>query len=725
MGVISRDLVTKGPRDVFVTRILEPIYKSMISSIVVRSDGDGDGDGDDCRDDIKQDGGSSATIVSFLVVKNQGNFNMEVLKYAESFITHLTKDKLSDYVGEDYIRTMLKMWEEYIKFMKYCCAGAVFPNSGQSSLFSLCFKLFRNTVVVSERTKSVICSIIDSDMVQCNDLFRLVTMVGQIDCMDTVMSLTEFEKKKIAGENPIFTEFIARPYCEMITRKLAEKASGVFGLVTYSELVFQELDNISKTVRAPVTLPACKAAIKVMISDAESKLVDIFKRDIPSILEHEFRNDDFRQLPLILDMARHSPLLVATLGHAVLEWIDNYVSNVLTRDPAEPEVVNGMDELVMRFSNIERLMLLIGHDIRHRAVALLRRGAAPTGYGDKFSKYLATYVDGVLKKKSDETPTILNGVALIFQNLKNRDVFIDYNRTNLASRLLKNKTVLEYEQYLISKMKSLVGHNAVSSMEGMLFDVSNGPILKENTHFDLLILTAGKWPTWQTLIIKENQLQPMWEQITLCAAPLPLLLKKKLVPVWGEGTVDITFNSNGAIFTLKMAPIQAAVLLLFNDNKSLSVANIVEITGLDKQVLFRVLHPFTMVDKSGKKMPILVKIKEGIKSTLGIDDQLTVSSTYYSQKKRIEIPMASLEIAPKEEFIDNRVYSIDSVLVRILKTRKELNYNELVGIALEQLVKMGLFTPEPKDIKIRIENLIEREFFERCESDRSLIKYLA
>ena len=727
MGVVVRDLLVKGPRDVFITHILEPMYRSMIS---LSSSSSSYPPLPSSFSSYKQDGGSSASIVSFLVVKNKGNFNGEVLKYAESFISHLTKDKLATYVGEDYIRTMLKMWEDYTKFMKYCCAGSLFPKTGQSSLFSMCFKLFRNTVVVSEKTKSVICSIIDSDAVQCNELFRLVSMVGQIDCLDTVMSLTEFEKKKISGENPIFTEFIARPYCEMITRKLAEKASSVFGLITYSELVFQELDNITRTVRAPVTLPAEKAAIKVLINDAEPKIADMFTRDLASILDHDIQNTEFHNLPLLLELVKHSLPLSDMLGHGVLAWIDNYVSNVLTYESTSggEQTVNGMEELVLRFSNIERLLKLLCKivDIKHRAVAILRQGAAPKECGDKFPKHLAVWVDGVLRKRSDDTNKVLDGVSLLFQNLRDRDAFIEHNRKFMAGRLLKNKTVLDYEQYLISKMKSLVGHNAVSALEGMLFDVSNGPIL-DRAQYDLLVLTAGRWPTWQTLVIKENTLQPMWEQLTLCAAPL--LPKKKLMPVWGEGNVDVLFNSaGGTVYTLKMAPIQAAVLLLFNDHETLSVADIVELTGLDKQILLRVLHPFTLIDKTGKKMPILVKAKDGSvggKTTLGVDEHLVVSATYTSQKKRIEIPMASLEIAPKEEYIDNRGYSIDAVLVRILKTRKELNYNELVGIALEHLVKMGLFTPEPKDIKTRIENLIDREYFERCETDRTLLKYLA
>jgi cullin 1 len=57
-----------------------------------------------------------------------------------------------------------------------------------------------------------------------------------------------------------------------------------------------------------------------------------------------------------------------------------------------------------------------------------------------------------------------------------------------------------------------------------------------------------------------------------------------------------------------------------------------------------------------------------------------------------------------------------------MKARKALQHQQLVAEVVEQLT---LFRPNPKAIKQRIENLIEREFLERDPDNPNLYKYLA
>jgi cullin 4 len=64
---------------------------------------------------------------------------------------------------------------------------------------------------------------------------------------------------------------------------------------------------------------------------------------------------------------------------------------------------------------------------------------------------------------------------------------------------------------------------------------------------------------------------------------------------------------------------------------------------------------------------------------------------------------------------------IDAAIVRIMKSRKTLGHRDLVGEVLNQLK----FPAAGVDIKKRIESLIEREYLERTEGDRSRYNYLA
>lgn len=59
---------------------------------------------------------------------------------------------------------------------------------------------------------------------------------------------------------------------------------------------------------------------------------------------------------------------------------------------------------------------------------------------------------------------------------------------------------------------------------------------------------------------------------------------------------------------------------------------------------------------------------------------------------------------------------MEAAIVRIMKTRKTLDNNNLVAEVTKQL--SSRFRPTPQLIKKRIESLIEREYLERTEGDR-------
>jgi hypothetical protein len=65
--------------------------------------------------------------------------------------------------------------------------------------------------------------------------------------------------------------------------------------------------------------------------------------------------------------------------------------------------------------------------------------------------------------------------------------------------------------------------------------------------------------------------------------------------------------------------------------------------------------------------------------------------------------------------------TIDAAIVRIMKSRKVINHNVLVG---ELLSHLSFFAPDPKAIKKRIESLIDREYMKRDLNDNKTYHYL-
>ena len=72
---------------------------------------------------------------------------------------------------------------------------------------------------------------------------------------------------------------------------------------------------------------------------------------------------------------------------------------------------------------------------------------------------------------------------------------------------------------------------------------------------------------------------------------------------------------------------------------------------------------------------------------------------------------------------DDRKHIIDATIVKVMKSRRRLDYNTLITDATKILA--AKFQPDVQSIKLRIEHLIEREYIERDKDDRKFFNYLA
>ena len=94
------------------------------------------------------------------------------------------------------------------------------------------------------------------------------------------------------------------------------------------------------------------------------------------------------------------------------------------------------------------------------------------------------------------------------------------------------------------------------------------------------------------------------------------------------------------------------------------------------------------------------------------------------------IPLPFLYISQSEESMrtnksieDDRKFSLDAAIVRIMKARKEMAYEHLKAATIDAV--KGHFVPQVDSIKRRIDSLVESEYLERSEDDRSRYKYIA
>ncbi len=72
---------------------------------------------------------------------------------------------------------------------------------------------------------------------------------------------------------------------------------------------------------------------------------------------------------------------------------------------------------------------------------------------------------------------------------------------------------------------------------------------------------------------------------------------------------------------------------------------------------------------------------------------------------RLNLPIPALEeVYKKEKVTEDRYHAIDATIIRIMKTRKHLEYAECLN---EVLNGVTLFKPQPKAVKVRVERLID------------------
>eukprot|EP00850_Spirogloea_muscicola_P011412 SM000070S21378 [mRNA] locus=s70:663661:664521:- [translate_table: standard] len=166
------------------------------------------------------------------------------------------------------------------------------------------------------------------------------------------------------------------------------------------------------------------------------------------------------------------------------------------------------------------------------------------------------------------------------------------------------------------------------------------------------------------------------------------------------------------------------ILMLFNSADRLTYREIESATDIPAADLKRNLQSLACV--KGKN----VLRKEPMSKDIIEDDEFVFNDKFTSKfyKVKIGTVAAQKETEPekqetRQKVEEDRKPQIEAAIVRIMKSRRVLDHNNIISEVTKQL--QARFMPNPAVIKKRIESLIEREFLERDRSDRKLYRYLA
>ncbi|KAJ8773688.1 hypothetical protein K2173_006338 [Erythroxylum novogranatense] len=356
-------------------------------------------------------------------------------------------------------------------------------------------------------------------------------------------------------------------------------------------------------------------------------------------------------------------------------------------------------------------------------------------------EFISLFVDDKLRKglkgvSEEDVEVILDKVMMLFRYLQEKDVFEKYYKQHLAKRLLSGKTICDdAERSLIVKLKTECGYQFTSKLEGMFTDMKTSqdtmqgfyaahPELGDGPTLVVQVLTTGSWPTQPSVTCNLPA-----EMSVLCnkfrSYYLGTHTGRRLSWQTNMGTADIkaTFGK-GQKHELNVSTYQMCVLMLFNNADRLSYKEIEQATEIPASDLKRCLQSMACV--KGKN----VLRKEPMSKDIGEDDVFLVNDKFTSKfyKVKIGTVVAQKESEPEKQETRQRVEEdrkpqIEAAIVRIMKSRRVLDHNNIIAEVTKQL--QSRFLANPTEIKKRIESLIERDFLERDGGDRKLYRYLA
>jgi cullin 1 len=359
-------------------------------------------------------------------------------------------------------------------------------------------------------------------------------------------------------------------------------------------------------------------------------------------------------------------------------------------------------------------------------------GEVPTN-----AELLSTYCDGILRGKlsDQQVEEGLECIAQLFCYLQDKDLFAEIYRNQLSRRLLDSRSIStsrDAEKYMIAKLKVQCGTQFTSKMEGMFTDICLGQDQKQafeqhlrkqsssssNLTVDLSVqvLSRGFWPTYKELstvtlplnLCRCMEVYQAWHEQQHA--------KRRLTWVLTQGSALVRATFAKKTYDLQVSILQAIVLDALAGGIMQSFEDLARILNLDASILKPILHSLSC----GKYKVIR---KSPASNKMLPTDTFIANKQFSASARKFRIPAPSLEsmLNVKKVHADRSI-AIDARIVRIMKSRKTLGHQQLIS---EVMAQLSLFKPNARDVKRRIEALIEKEYLERSAENNGVYNYLA
>ncbi|OAX36818.1 Cullin-domain-containing protein [Rhizopogon vinicolor AM-OR11-026] len=357
---------------------------------------------------------------------------------------------------------------------------------------------------------------------------------------------------------------------------------------------------------------------------------------------------------------------------------------------------------------------------------------------NKPAELIAKHVDRLMRHgqrgMSDAAfEALLDAALALYRFTDDKDVFRTFYHRALAKRLLLERSASDdFEKAMLKKLKEMydpefgmgdhmfndlaLSRDSMREYHARIADDSSAQKLS------VMVLQRSVWPF--VALKKDVDLPPSMQADLNDYTTFYKIKHQGHKLDWDHSLGSVTLKARFAAGPkdLTVSLYQAIVLLLFNEETDVGYRQILEATRMDDAELKRTLQSLACANKKVlKKRPVGKEVND--------DDVFYFNAEFTDSRAKVHINSIQAKETPEENkrtqthIEGDRKHYLDAAIVRIMKAKKELSYEQLKNETVDAV--KSHFVPEVSVIKQRIAVLVEQEYLRRDEDDMNLYVYVA
>ena len=371
-----------------------------------------------------------------------------------------------------------------------------------------------------------------------------------------------------------------------------------------------------------------------------------------------------------------------------------------------------------------------------------------SGEGENFvPKVLTSFIHGFLRKGSKieiegkTKQSVISSIAEILQMAGGTDIFIKYYSQHLQERLIE--AIIESkddELFAITTIEKVCDRSEVDKLhkifteydtstqenERFKYHCQNQRIVLPKMDFTCLIFPMIQTEGNQT-IDKFNNFKHYDPCMAIFNAYKNFCVrdgsKKKVDLDIGRSWCVLQIPFNKRKYEIIARYPQTVILMLFNEKKEMTFAELGERTGLGSDILAYQLSGIVSKGVLSCSTGKSFEPESEFKFNMAFKPKVPKINVKQPDKNYLEIEEKAKTDTISDAVLKDRSLKIQAREVRIMKQRRTMKFIDLINETIDSLRKQ--FNVSSKMARKEIEFLISKEYFKRSEQDINILEYIA